>query len=110
MSNLLIPDGLLPRGVYARPPKLAHITEARREPMPSIPGAWISTERGVRRLLPEELAKGLGVPKDKIKERGEIIARSLRNTTSVFHWEYLSESLTFPRIPSSIKEAGDSEG
>ena len=29
----------------------------------------------------------------------------MRDTTSIFHWEYLSESLTFPKFPSQVKES-----
>ena len=42
----------------------------------------------------EELARWLGTTKSH--DLSQLIARTIRTTTSVFHWKYLSESLTFP--------------
>jgi hypothetical protein len=61
--------------------------------MPCCPGAWIQTERGHRRLLFEETAQGLGVPKEWKLEPRKLTKSSLSRTTSLFHWEYLTESL-----------------
>ena len=36
--------------------------------MPDRSGRWIETDKGYRRLHPDELAKGLGVPKTWISE------------------------------------------
>jgi hypothetical protein len=62
MSNLLIPPGLV---------KPYHYVEDRRgdphaltDPMHGSVGAYIKTERGVRRVLPEETGRGLGIPKE----------------------------------------------
>ena len=45
--------------------------------------------------MPEEVARGLGVSKDKVKN-GAYGAKQLLATTSVFDLEHLSESLSFP--------------
>jgi hypothetical protein len=92
MSNLLTPPGLLAwqRGRYGGP---ANAPDARMEPIPDHVGAWIRTERGSRRLLPEALARRLGVPKEwKLSEAG-FTDSVLKQTTSAFHWEHLSELL-----------------
>jgi hypothetical protein len=63
MSNLLRPFGI-PRTAYdlswSEINRLA--PDSGREPMPPQLGAAIQTRQGVRRLLPDELDKGLGVP------------------------------------------------
>jgi hypothetical protein len=53
-------------------------------------GAWIRTEKGIRRVTLEETARGLGLTKElNLDVTPSLIAHS----TSVFHWEYLSASL-----------------
>jgi hypothetical protein len=54
-------------------------------------GAWIKTEKGTLRVMPEETSKGLGASKN---QRTILTSSILKNTTSLFHWEYLSMSLT----------------
>jgi hypothetical protein len=109
MSNLLVPPGLIPRRAYIRPPVDTHVWEAGRDPMPAISGSWISTEQGTRRLLPEELAKALGINKEKLSDSTETNARTLRNTTSIFHWEYLSDSLSFQDSSTKIHKVEDDD-
>jgi hypothetical protein len=58
--------------------------------MPSTVGAWIPTEKGIRRVSLEETSRGLGLPKDTVVK---VTAPLLEQTTSLFHWEYLSASL-----------------
>ena len=48
--------------------------------------------------MPEETSKGLGAPKT---ERIVLTSSLLRSSTSLFHWEYVSSSLT---LPSNIDE------
>ncbi|CAJ1927936.1 unnamed protein product [Cylindrotheca closterium] len=82
MGNLLTPrrrDSYSQSG-SARTPHSLH------DPMPNQIGAWIKTERGVRRLMKEEVARGLGIPKGC---KTELSHKSLQRTTSLFHWEYL---------------------
>jgi hypothetical protein len=98
MSNLLTPPGLVPRHLYDHRSKRV-VPDARVNPMPCYIGAWIQTEKGVRRIMPEETSKGLGAPK---AEQTALTASILGSTTSLFHWEYLSSS---PTLPSR----GDSE-
>jgi hypothetical protein len=98
MSNLLTPPGLVRFSAYGVPPSTA--PNARDEPMPSTPGAWIRTEKGTRRLQLEESARGLGVPKEWNLDPRALSASVLLATTSVFHWEYLSSSLLRPALPS----------
>jgi hypothetical protein len=63
MSNLLRPCNV-PRTAYHLPlsEKNRSAPDSGRDPMPPRLGSAIQTRQGVRRLLPEELAKGLGVP------------------------------------------------
>ena len=58
--------------------------------MPHQVGALIKTDKGIRRLAKEEVARGLGIPKGS---ESHLSPASLGRTTSVFHWEYLSTSL-----------------
>ena len=99
MGNLLTPHGLLPRAVkrqtsnndpYEGP-------DSSTDPMPSEVGSWITTPHGSRRLQADELARGLGVPKDKLS--GSLRAHLLRHTTSVFIWEYVSRALQPSNLP-----------
>lgn len=88
MSNLLDPPGLIRRGSY-----LDHIyssaISAELEPMPPQSGRLIKTEKGIRRLLSHELAKGLGCTESSSHFPVPMIERS----TSMFHWHYVLESL-----------------
>jgi hypothetical protein len=63
MSNLLRPAGLVPRASWNPARAIDELPCRERDPMPARAGTWISDGGRSRRLLPEELAKGLGVPK-----------------------------------------------
>jgi hypothetical protein len=91
ISNLLTPPGLVPRSHYREP----NGTEPRtdRDPMPEQVGKWIITERGARRLLREEVAKGLSLPKEWELPAASLKGSMLEHTTSVYHWEYLSRGI-----------------
>jgi hypothetical protein len=54
------------------------------EPMLDHVGVWIRKGRRSRRLLPEELTRGLGVPKEW--------------EPSAFPWKHLSELLVCPSL------------
>jgi hypothetical protein len=104
MSNLLIPPGLV---------KPYHYVEGRRgdphaltDPMTGSVGAHIKTERGVRRVLPEETGRGLGIPKEWRIEPKDMTQGWLNRTTSLFHWEYLAPTLSRPAFspPDPISE------
>jgi hypothetical protein len=63
MSNLLRPCNV-PRTAYQLPlsEKERSAPDSGRDPMPPRWGAATQNQKGVRRLLPDEFAKGLGVP------------------------------------------------
>jgi hypothetical protein len=69
-------------------------------------GAWIRTERGSRRLFPEELARGLGVPKEWELSDAGLTDSVLKQTTSAFHWEHLSELLVCPALAAHESSGG----
>jgi hypothetical protein len=83
MSNLLTPPGMVRASSYGTPP--GSIPSAFTDPMPATPGAWISTDRGSRRLQFEETARALGVPKDWGLTSGLLSSHLLVATTSLFH-------------------------
>ena len=97
MSNLLTPWGLLPRHVKRNKniPPHPNIANSTRDAMPNRVGSWIDTPEGVRRLQPDELARGLGCPSSEVKQLQSIPTSILQHTTSVFIWESLSPSLSF---------------
>jgi hypothetical protein len=100
MSNLLTPPGLVPRKFYTHGTPHRGI-DAETSAMPAYL-TWIKTSKGVRRLMPEELARGLGVDK-KVADgiRTDLSADLLQQTTSIFHWEYLSDGFVTHTTPQS---------
>jgi hypothetical protein len=102
MSNLLTPPGLV-RATY-RKEFIPDTYDSRTDPMPTQPGSWIRTDRGYRRLQLDEIGRGLGLLKVGSKTAAPGL---LQQTTSVFHWEYLSELLTERhRGPMAAPKAG----
>ncbi len=75
--------------------------------MPSTVGAWIRTEKGIRRVSLEETSRGLGLPKDT---GVKITAPLLEQTTSLFHWEYLSASLLTTKKETTSPSPADASG
>jgi hypothetical protein len=100
MSNLLTPPGLIRSATYVN----GRIGDpiARLNPMPSNMGAYIKTERGTRRLLPEESGRGLGIPKEWKVDPSKITKGLLSRTTTLFHWEYLSSTLSRPAQTAAV--------
>jgi hypothetical protein len=96
MSNLLTPPGLVSHRDYAIPPLTEHIPDARVHPsMPNRLQSWIKTETGFCRLHLDETACGLGMPKEWNCWGPSPLNHGLLNqTTSLFIWEYLSETLS----------------
>jgi hypothetical protein len=92
MSNCLRPVGI-PCAAYrtSSDPDSPMIPHCDRDAMPAKPGSWISTSKGVRRLLNDEIAKGLGVPKAWL---GEIYpsSKAVANTISLHLLEGLTSS------------------
>jgi hypothetical protein len=99
MSNLLTPPGLVRSNVHVQ--GRAGDPIAQRDPMPSVMGAYIQTKRGTRRLSPEESSRGLGVPKEWKADPTRITKGLLSRTTTLFHWEYLSSTLSRPARPTT---------
>ena len=94
MSNLLTPPGLIhlrQRQYYQKVE--GRVAESNCDPMPSTPGRWIRTEKGIRRLLPEEVGRGIGIPKEWAVNPALLTSRHLAESTSVYHWEYLAQCL-----------------
>ena len=75
--------------------------------MPVQPGSFIRTDKGVRRLLHDELATGLGLAKAWQKEypSGHLV----RKTVALHLFEYLTPLLLQPQVPtisSQLPEVG----
>lgn len=88
MSNLLTPAGFIGKKSFLPAEKHAarlHIP-TQEDPMPDQCGALIQTDRGVRRLMPDELGRGLGLHKPSASLA---TAKVLNRSTSVFIWEYI---------------------
>ena len=106
MSNLLTPPGLVGSHKYVngrRGDPIAFI-----HPMPAVMGAYVQTERGTRRLMPEETSRGLGVPKEWKIDPKKITKGSLERTTSLFHWEYLSATLSRAASVTTLRAGASS--
>jgi hypothetical protein len=88
MSNLLRPAGLVPRSSWntSRPVR-------ETDPMPAHAGTWISDGGRARRLLTEELAKGLGLPKSW-GNLSDLDSRHLGWQTCSHIYEWLGNALT----------------
>ena len=102
MSNLLTPPGLIKRrpNLYKEDVK-GHVSNSQQDPMPAVPGRWIKTDRGIRRLMNEEICRGLGAPKEWNLTPEVMTAANISKSTSVYHWEYIGQSLSlnFPTTP-----------
>lgn len=75
------------------PPDHVSAPNAVRDPMPARPGSWIETDRGFRRLHADELARGLGVPKDWCPDPQVIIGKCIDHLVGIHLWEGLSQNL-----------------
>jgi hypothetical protein len=62
--------------------------------------AWIKTKKGIQRVTLEETSRGLGLQKGSATNPTVSL---VENTTSIFHWEYLSASV---RLPGHEQETG----
>ena len=92
VSNLLTPPGLV--GSHKHVKGKTGDPIASIHPVPSVVEACVKTERGTRLLMPEETSRGLGVPKEWKVDPRTIAKGSLEQTTSLFHWECLSSTLS----------------
>lgn len=102
MQNLLTPKGLRPRRKFDSTgcPDEWKLPLYNKDPMPGKPGGWIMDGDGPRKLLFEETGRGLGLPKTRLLLPTDLNASLLQNTTSVFHWEYVSQCLLAPFVAS----------
>jgi hypothetical protein len=62
--------------------------------MPGALGTWIKTEKEVQQVTLKERSQGLGLQKGLATNPTVSL---VENTTSIFHWEYLSASLVTSR-------------
>lgn len=95
MSNLLTVPALLPKGrhhYFSESSVTGNPANAFTDPVPAQRGALIRTDRGVQRLLNDELARGLGAPKEWKIEETTASAEDLWRSASLFHFEHLSAS------------------
>jgi hypothetical protein len=94
MSNCLRPMGV-PAKAFVK----GHPTEwepvSHLHPMPSYPGAVIQTQSGRRQLLNDELARGMGAPKEWVQEWYPT-SGTLKQTISLHLLEYLTPILLQP--------------
>ena len=92
-------------GIPAKAFVKGHPTEwepvSHLHPMPSYPGAVIVAHNGRRRLLNDELARGMGAPKEWVKEWYPTSA-TLKNTISLHLLEYLTPILLQPQVSADI--------
>jgi hypothetical protein len=118
MNNCLRPANI-PRSAYRTSPAFAQeavdAPDCDRDAMPPIAGSFIQTPKGVRRLLNDELAKGLGMPKTWLEDHYPDGA-SLRTTVALHILESLTPLLVHaqggpvaanlqdPEVPNFVRE------
>ena len=97
MANCLKPVGV-PGRAFIVGQSTGHEPKANRELMPGVQGRVIRVDGKRRRLLGEELTKGLGAPTEWFKE-STAGREMLKQTVSIHILEYLSPLLLQPSIP-----------
>ena len=106
MSNVLTPAGLIKRKVrYRNHQQLPILPDSTTDPMPPRPGQWIITKEGVRRTLLEEFGRAIGIPNTWETNPARIDTSILEASTSVFHWEYISQCLVDASVLSDPDRA-----
>jgi hypothetical protein len=102
MANCLRPTGI-PSSAYrhdldsdkAKLASVHSIPHCERDSMPAWPGSLIETARGTRKLMNDEIARGLGAPKSWLGDAYPK-AGTVRRTPAVHLLEYLSHFLVTP--------------
>jgi len=101
MGNLLRPVGI-PWASYRRDLEglnqttvIRHIPDSRQDPMPCRVGDLIRTPKGVRPLFSDEIAKGLGIPKNHLNEKRHPNASQISNSTCLNIWEAVGRQMPF---------------
>ncbi len=112
MSNLLLPCGIprrdwLPQNVTVKDQDEwegpCHLTGKLRGVgiycpdgcMPSRRGAWIKSDRGIRRLQAEEFSKGLGLPSEWRDKSEPLSWKAIGGTTSLHVWTAVGDALSW---------------
>lgn len=91
MANQLTPEGLVPYNLWQQSPPPCHRVWTSQDPMPPIWQPWIQQGNKFRKLSCQEMGKGHGGNPDWLYKNKR---RFFEQTTSRYHWEYLSLSLT----------------
>ncbi len=110
MSNMLrFRD--IPRRAYVQQQDNGKLPQAGTDPMPPNVGDLIETDRGPRRLLADEYARGAGVLKEWIDENDRVKAKTATSTTCVNIWEAVSESIAknMVRVERAKMDVTDSD-
>ena len=109
MANCLRPFGV-PWKAYQKNPTRQlpdrYIPHQDLDLMPAFAGSYIQTTKGIRRLLHDELSKGLGVPStwlDNIYPKGNLVEQ----TVGVHMFEYLTSALHEPTKAIEVEEPSD---
>jgi hypothetical protein len=107
MVNFLRPCGI-PQTAYRNIPRELHVPHPDLDPIPAQAGSLIWTKRGTRRLLNNELAKGLGIPKVWMADQyppGWLV----HDTVDVHLLEYLTTDLSDHETPTRITNPSTKE-
>jgi hypothetical protein len=102
MSNCLRPMGM-PAKAFVQGPPTEWEPVSHLHPVPSYPGAFIVTQNGRRRLLNDELARGMGAPKEWVEEWHPASA-TLKQTISLHLLECLTPILVQPHPSVDISK------
>ena len=94
MSNMLRFRNI-PSKAYVRRTQQAGATiaDASTKPLPSKIGGLIRTIKGVHRVLPDEYARGTGVPKAWMQDETKVRADQAGHTTCINIWEAVAETI-----------------
>jgi hypothetical protein len=101
MANCLRPVGV-PGSAYLKSDNYSYhsMPDARNECMPAIPGAFIQTDHGPRRLLHDEFCNGLGVPKPWIRRYPD--GKTVQLTIALHLLKFITPLLLQPAVPRPI--------
>jgi hypothetical protein len=86
-----------------------HVANAQTECMPRRVGDWIATDKGVRRLLADEYAKGTGVPKTWMLDEKKVTPFHSEHTTCINIWEAVAATLTANLCFNEVKTQATNE-
>ena len=109
MSNILRFQNV-PRAAFVVKNKQRSVTisDALTKPLPPRIGDLIRTDKGVRRTLADEYARGAGVPKTWIKDENQVRTDQAHHSTCINIWEAMAE--TIQRSSSGAVATENAEG